>query len=171
MNQIIINRAINKLNKLRFRYSGFINVGIDNWRGYRFIFDCKSVRTCTNACINCPLFKLLKSEKLGLFSAGLLEATADDIKLFGPQKYLNCKTLKQYQKCYTTFIVNRTKSRIEIANELELIKGFSLIYSKYGNVIQKQNIFQNNIVQSALNQTKGSKQRIIKVEAKKLKLI
>ena len=92
MNKNIINIAVKKFQELYKKYNGFINVGVDNWRGWRFVFDTEDVRKCKNNCKSCPLYFLLKNERITDFSAGLYPASKEDKELFGPQNFLNCKT-------------------------------------------------------------------------------
>ncbi|MFA5022012.1 MAG: hypothetical protein WC508_02965 [Patescibacteria group bacterium] len=139
MEQKIIKKARIKFNQLSQRYNGFINVIVDDWRGYRFIFDTKDVRKCKNKCEQCPLYLLLKDEKSSLFSAGLYPASKKDKEIFGPQNFLNCKTIKQYQTCYLDFITKKIKSTDELKKESKLVNNLGFIYSANG---QKKKIEQ-----------------------------
>lgn len=130
MNKRILAKAIKEFEKLSAEYNGFINVIFDNWRGFRFVFDTKDVRKCNNDCKNCQLYKLLKKHGIGKNSLGLFLATKEDRKLFGPQKFLNCKTLEQYKKCFIDFILKKVKSDTELKEELFLVKNFRIIFSK-----------------------------------------
>lgn len=130
----ITNKKFRELSK---KYDGFINVIVDDWRGFRFVFDTEDVRKCKNDCQNCPLYQLLKNEKEGYFSAGLYPASEKDKKIFGPQNFLNCKTVNQYQKCYLNYL-EECKSKKEITEELKLVKNMKIIYSKKGEIAEDE---------------------------------
>ncbi|MFA6391542.1 MAG: hypothetical protein WCW66_02140 [Patescibacteria group bacterium] len=149
MRKDILKIANIKFKELSKKYDGFINVVIDDWRGFRFVFDTEDVRKCKNDCQNCPLFKLLKDEKSGLFSTGLYRATKEDKLLFGPQNFLNCKTIMQYQTCYLNFL-QQCRSEAEIKQELALVKSMKLIYSK-GNIKKTEDLFKKEILSKYLD--------------------
>lgn len=130
MNKRLLTIATKKFQKLSKKDGGFINVIFDNWRGFRFIFDTKDVRKCNNDCKRCSLYKLLEKEGISKNCFGLFPATRDDKKLFGPQNFLNCKTLNQYKKCFINFILKKTKKEKKIRKELFLVKNFKIIFSK-----------------------------------------
>jgi len=146
MNKKIINQAKIKFKKLSKNYNGFINVILDDWRGYRFIYDCVEVRNCQSRCSTCQLFKLLKNEKAGLFSAALYPARPEDKKLFGPQKYLNCKTMEQYKNCYLNFMNKKTLTAEEIKEELKLVRNLRFIFSKNNDVDSQEKQFKFDIL-------------------------
>lgn len=155
--------AVKKLQKLKSQYKGFINVGVDNWRGYHFILDTEDVRSCQNNCSKCSLYTLLKNEKKGLFSAGLYPASEKDKRLFGKQNYLNCKTLKQYQNCYTNFLIKKTKSAREIRKELSLIKNFKVIFSRENsNLNELEENFRKAVLKKVSRQVDPKKAMIIR---------
>jgi len=142
-------------------YTGLITVGVDNWRGYRFIFDTKDVRSCNNNCSTCPLYKLLKNEKAGYFSPTLYSASKVDKKMFGPQNKLNCKTLQQYKNCYISFLTEQTKTYKEIKQELKLIKNFTIIYSKGNTDLRRLEYkFRKDIMQESLRRLRGKKNNL-----------
>ncbi|MFH0951982.1 MAG: hypothetical protein V1838_02200 [Patescibacteria group bacterium] len=128
MNNIIYKIAQKKLEDLKDLYSGFINVGLDNWRGWRFIYDTEDVRKCQNKCSECTLYKLLKDEKEGQFTTGLIRANKKDKEIFGPQNYLNCKTISQYKNCYVSYLLKETNTKTEMIEELKLLKNYRTIY-------------------------------------------
>jgi hypothetical protein len=144
MRKDIIKIAKVKFEELSKKYDGFINVIVDDWRGFRFVFDTVDVRECKNDCQNCSLFKLLRNERPGLFSAGLYPASEIDKKLFGPQNYLNCKTLRQYQTCYMNYLAQCTLEK-EIKQELALVKSMKLIYSTV-NTKRIEEVFKQTIL-------------------------
>ncbi|MFA6106148.1 MAG: hypothetical protein WC745_00560 [Patescibacteria group bacterium] len=152
MNKKILKIAKIELKELSKRYDGLINVVLDDWRGYRFIFDTKDVRNCKNNCLNCNLYKAVNNEKKGKFEPGLYLANGKDKKMFGPQNFLNCKTLSQYQNCYAFFLVKVANTKNEIKNEICLIRNLKLIYAKRGgNLPKAENKFKKRIFRQALS--------------------
>ncbi len=162
MRKDILKISLKNFQKLSKRYNKFINVFVDNWRGYRFVFDAEDVRKCNNGCVNCDLFKLLKDEKENLFSAGLYLASENDKKLFGQQNFLNCKTIKQYEDCYANFLIKKTRTKQEIIKELNLIKTTEIIFSRNdrkGKMIKK---FRRAIIKKSIRLSGKRKIMIIK---------
>lgn len=161
MNQEIIRLASRKFQELEKKYNRFITVIVDDWRGPRFVFDTKDVRQCKNNCNQCPLFWLLKNEKAGLFSAGLYPASEKDKKLFGPQRFLNCKTIIQYENCYVNFLVKEANSEKEILDELDLIKNLRILFSTKGSAKMIERKFKKGIIRRALLLADDEKKKII----------
>lgn len=172
MSQKIIDIAIKKFQELSKNYDGFINVGVDNWRGWRFIFDTMDVRKCKNNCQKCPLYLLLKNEKKGLFSVTLYPANKEDKELFGYQNFLNCKTLKQYENCFVNFFLKKTRTEKGIREELKLVKNFRIIFSKENsNLVQKEKAFRKSIIKKLFKKAEFFKKSIIERIIKKEKII
>lgn len=92
---------MNNFEILENQPNNFINVIFDNWRGWRLIFDTKEVRNCKNNCSDCSLYLLLKNNNL---LDELYPANKEDKRMFGPQNFLNCKTIIQYINCYVNFL-------------------------------------------------------------------
>jgi len=170
MKKSVIKTAEKKLKNLQKKCNGFINIVVDDWRGYRFVFDTKDVRKCDNDCKNCPLYQLVKDEPEGLFSAGLYKASAADKKLFGPQNFLNCKTLMQYQNCYINFLAKKAKTEKEIKKELNLIKNMKIIFSKNKDKNKLNKKFKKNIISETLKLSRGQKKKIVTKYSQKLKI-
>ena len=162
MNQNIINTAIKKLEKLQKNYNGLVNVLVDNWRGWRFVFDTEDVRQCQNRCDQCALYQLLKNEKEDYFSPGLFPASLEDKKLFGLQNFLNCKTIEQYKNCYVNFLVKKANSKKEIRDEIGLIMNARIVFSKQGNTKRLEKRFQQQVLKQALKLSGKEKQKSIK---------
>lgn len=160
MRPYILKIASKKLSLLMKNYDKFINVFVDDWRGFRFIFDTEDTRKCINDCSNCDLCALLKNEPKGYFSSGLFPANNQDKKNFGYQNFLNCKTLEQYQNCYINFL-SLLKNEKEIINELQLIKKSVVLFSRNNRPIGLEKKFKNKIAYEALNNATGSKKRLI----------
>lgn len=172
MNQKIFKLAIKNFKKLSAKYDGFVNIGLDNWRGWRFIYDTIDVRKCRNNCKNCPLYLLVKDEKEGKFSAGLHSAGKKDKALFGPQNFLNCKTLKQYENCFVNFILEETNTEREIRDELRLVKNFRIIFSTEDtDLARKEKEFRKSVVNKLLKRTDIAKKLIIEKIIKQYKII
>lgn len=153
MNKKIIKIAEKKIKNLIEEYNGFNNVILDNWRGYRFIFDTEKFLTNKINGKKYRLSILLKNEKLGYFNAGLLLASSKDKKMFGKQKYLNCKTLKQYKNCYLNFI-KKINNKKELKDELKLVKNLHIFYSKNNNKNKLEKNFKNRILKSSIVKNK-----------------
>lgn len=158
----ILKIANKKFKKLQARYNGFINIIVDDWRGYRFIFDSVDVRKCRNNCATCPLYKFLKKEKCGVFSAGLFRASTVDKKLFGKQNFLNCKTLTQYRDCYINWLVFKINTEKELKNELDLVSNLRIIFTKNGNNKNIEKKFKRSIIRKACLLSRGKKKAILK---------
>lgn len=159
MNKKILKIAKKEFEDLSEQYDKFINVFVDDWRGYRFVFDTIDVRKCKNDCQNCDLCKLLRNRKeMKGFSASLYPASPKDRKLFGPQKYLNCKTASQYQESFINYIKEQ-RNETEIVKELELIRDLAVIFSKEGI-----NSTFKSLILSELIQTVGGKKRKLILE-------
>jgi hypothetical protein len=142
-----MNLASDAFERLSKEPNAFINMYVDNWRGWRFIFDTEEVRNCNNDCRNCKLYNLLKNEKEGIFSAGLYPANQKDKKLFGGQNFLNCKTLEQYIDCYVNFLLKEANTEREIREELNLIRNFRIIFSRETDDLKKkENEFRRSII-------------------------
>lgn len=159
--KLIIKEAEKEFKKIAKNHKNFINVIVDDWRGYRFIFDTQEVRQCQNKCSECKLYKLLKNKKLGIFSPGLLLANREDKKIFGKQNFLNCKTLEQYSQCYLNFI-KKIKNKKELLKELELISNLKVIYSRDYKINKLEKNFKNFVFKQAINRANGRKGDIIK---------
>jgi hypothetical protein len=151
MRQDILKIATKEFQKLFRNYDKFINVIIDDWRGFRFVFDTADVRNCRNDCLNCDLYKMLKDEKSGFFSAGLYSASEEDRKIFGPQNFLNCKTLKQYQNCYINFIQKKVRTKKELVNELKLLERMSVVYAGNKDKAKIEKRFKTAILRKIRN--------------------
>ncbi|HAT03601.1 MAG TPA: hypothetical protein DCS29_02370 [Candidatus Magasanikbacteria bacterium] len=162
MNKKILTIAQNKFNKFSKEYNNFINIIIDDWRGFRFIFDTDDVRKCNNDCPNCPLYNLVKDErKKNNFSAGLYKASNEDKVLFGPQNFLNCKTLEQYKNCFIEFLLQKAKTQKKIEEELDLIFNVEFIYTKNKNPKQTKEKFREDIIQKVLEKMEDPRKKII----------
>lgn len=169
MKKKVYKLAENKFKDLFKQYKGFINVVVDDWRGFRFIFDTKDVRNCNNDCDKCQLFLLLKNEKSDLFSADLYLANEEEKKMYGPQNFLNCKSLKQYQDCYINFLVKKAKTKKEIVDELNLIMKVKIVFSKNYDEANLEKRFKRTIINKALDLVDDKKRNIIQESIRNIK--
>ena len=152
---------------------------LDNWRGYRLIYDGPIVLCCPQKCDACPLFVAVGAdpkpipEKVLLTS--LYAASPEDIKLFpGRQRKLNCKTLLQYQNCFVTWLVEKCRSQNEIDEELTLIRDFRIIYHQgAGDLISFEKKVKRQIIQKSLRKIKRHSDQWVMINnsAKKIGLL
>lgn len=159
--KLIFESAAKKLQELRGKNGTFINIIFDDWRGYRFIYDTEEVRNCRNDCENCSLFKLLKDEKPGVFSAALIPATKEDKKLFGNQNFLNCKTKEQYKNCYVSFLLEKANTKKEIEDELALVKELRIVFSRSGDKSKVEKGFKASIINEFMKRAPQEKQDMV----------
>ena len=141
---------------LKKQPNNFINIIFDNWRGWCSIFDTTEVRNCKNNCTTCPLYLLLKKNNL---PNELYPASKKDKKIFGPQNFLNCKTIKQYINCYVNFLDKKCQTKKQIEKELSLIQNSQVIYSKDNGWDSKK--FKKTIIQKAKKKIDKNKNEII----------
>lgn len=163
MKKNILILATKKFEELFKKYDGFINVFLDDWRGYRFIYDIKKPLCCKNGCKKCPLFQLLKNEKkINGFTAGLYLANDEEKKLFGPQKFLNCKSFDEYQNCYINFLLKKCNTKKEVFDELNLVKNMEVIYSKNGSSEIQEIKFKKGVIKKTLLSSDSRTKKIIR---------
>ena len=162
MDKKILKIAKEKFRELSKKYDGFINLIVDDWRGYRFIFDTEDVRKCNSNCQKCPLFLLLRNEKRGIFSSGLCRATKKDQSIFGSQFFLNCKTLEQYKDCYVNFLLKEANTEKKIEAELELIDSCKVIFSKEQDLLELEKNIKNSILSKVFLLADKRKKKIMR---------
>jgi len=149
IDQEVLALANQKFKELSVKFDGFINVILDDWRGFRFVYDVGDSDCCEYGCEKCPIYQLLKDERDGLFNAGLYLASDEDKQLFGPKKYLNIKSFVEYQDCYVNFLVKRCSTRVEIFEELDLVKNLRFIYSRESSLRRQQIKFKKGVIDKA----------------------
>jgi hypothetical protein len=163
MDQSILSIAEQKLAELRGRFDGFVTVFLDDWRGYRFIYDVEASSCCTHGCPKCPLVRLLNFEQDGgIFSAALRCASDDDKKIFGPRKYLNWRSFAEYQDCYSNFLIQKCFTRKEINDELNLVRAMRVLYANTGSLRQLETKFKRGVISKALKRAKPKQKRFIR---------
>jgi len=163
MNDTIFKQALTKLEELLKKYDGFITIFLDDWRGYRFIYDIKPSNCCKDSCKKCPIYRLLKDEKeINGFTAGLYLASSKEKKLFGPQEFLNCKSFDEYQNCYVNFLLEKCNTKQEIFDELNLVKNMKVIYSKKDSPEKQEIKFKKGVIQKALASSETKKTKNIR---------
>ena len=118
---------------------------LDDWhsgsnkKGARIVYGLASDVGCCEECGLCPLFQFVgedsDEEKEGLHTSlcltppNFLELFASsEHKLLLRQKYLNCKTLVQYEIAYILFIMECCITEEELDAELEWVMGFRLLH-------------------------------------------
>jgi len=148
MNKLILQTAQQKLTELLKKYDNFNYIFLDNWRGYRFVYDINKDCTCKYGCSACPLYQLLKNEKpTNGFTAGLYLTSLKDRQIFGPSIFLNIRSYKQYQQCFLSYLKScKTKKQIE--KELKLIYSVRLLYSKKPNLSKQGKKFKQEIIKA-----------------------
>ncbi len=162
MNDTTFKQALIKLEELLKKYDGFITVFLDDWHGYRFIYDTRKSNCCENGCKKCPIYRLLKNEKgKDHFTTGLYLASSEEKRLFGPQKFLNCKSFDEYQNCYVNFLLEKCNTKQEIFDELNLIKNMKVIYSKNDSPKKQEIKFKKSVIKKVLASSKPKKIKYI----------
>jgi hypothetical protein len=152
---------------------------LDNWRGYRLIYDGPAVTNCPPSCNACPLFVAVgvdpKPIPENVLLISLYSASLKDMALFpGKQRMLNCKTLLQYQDCFVVWLVEKCRTQNEIDEELTLIRDFRIIYHQgAGDLISFEKQVKQQIVQKSLRKIKRHRDQWIRINnaAKKFGLI
>jgi len=146
---------MDRFKQLKKQDNNFINVILDDWRGFRLIFDTSEVRQCKNNCKQCPLYKLLQKNNM---LDELCPANREDKKIFGPQNFLNCKTIRQYINCYVNFLNKKCQTKKQLEEELKLVKNSKVIYSKE-KISSK--MFKKSIMKKVLKLVNRNKKEII----------
>jgi hypothetical protein len=159
----ILRIAKLKFKKLFENYRYFNVVFVDNWRGFRFVYDTDEIKKYSaNKFYKSQLYYLLGKERyVGKFSIGLHPANKADKRLFGPEIFLNCKTYKQYQNCYINFLLKKKLTYKQIIEELELIKNLKIIYSKTGSKKGLERKFRLAVIEKVLVKANKSKREAI----------
>lgn len=155
-------KAVAQAAKIIRKYPNVNNIILDDWRGWRFIFDTKETINCENDCNNCGLPKFLKQNFPSGSYARLIKAKKNDRIMFGPEKFLNCKSLKKYQNCYIYFILNKTRTKKEIIAELDLLMGLRVIYSAIGRPAALEYSFKAGVIRAILARSDKNKRKIIR---------
>ena len=116
---------------------------LDVWRGQtRLIIDSACSNDCHNACAHCLHLDFLNEDSVftdGVqqFPLGLFEWTEpEDIALFGPERYMQCKTMDRYASCFIEFILydTSTQNLHGLIKELELIRDVRVLWSPGGDI-------------------------------------
>lgn len=155
-------KAAAEADKIIKKYPNVNNIILDDWRGWRFVFDTKETCNCNNDCRNCSLPRFLKQNFRPDSYARLVKANKNDRLMFGPEKFLNCKSLKKYQDCYICFILNKTKTEKEIQDELDLLMGLRLIYSTSDSPGLLEYRFKAGVIRAVLAKSDRNKRKIIR---------
>lgn len=140
--QLLIAQKIS----LSLAKSGYFNyIILDNWRGWCLIYDIRKSRLVSK---RQALLLIKKYNKYKL--AQLKKATKEDKKIFGSSNYLNCRSLYSYKRCYINWFTLKINSIAEAKQELDLLKGFKILYSSSKNKSKIQNNFKRDVIRKAL---------------------
>lgn len=116
------------------------NAVIDSWRGVRIIIDCAETQNCKNTCSSCKVYKTLgqhpndfdyTKEPDKLHKPLFFWTDEKDIELYGPERFLQCKTLERYQQCFINCVLYDPDmhDRTNLLEEIRLIRDFEIIKS------------------------------------------
>ncbi len=110
---------------------------LDDWGAPRIIYDAPCVASCASNCDPCPLYQVL-DRVVGKEDAKLprdkfrktlgIDQVRQDMYPWCPQRYLNCKTWKQYLDCYLECLVHHCPTEKEVDEELDYVKHFLVLY-------------------------------------------
>lgn len=143
---------------------------LDDWNtregihGARIIYGASFVAGCNSKCSECPLFQRVGEDtpqETGInFKTSLCLATDAQLNLFASkQKYLNCKTLAEYQEAYAVYIAEVCTSQELIEAELDWVKGFRLLFldgkSDISFLREKEKESKSYIVENALEKLRA----------------
>lgn len=160
MNKKILQVARKKFKELAKKYNKFNIVFLDNWRGYRFVYDTDEAKKYRGKNLyKSKLYKLLENEKPDVFSADLYRTSPADKKIFGQNPFLNYRTSRQYRDCYVNFILKKARKKKQIIEELEYIRDLKIIYAKKGNKSKLEKEFRGLVVRKVLeriDKTRGA---------------
>lgn len=157
-----LKKSVDEAEKIIKKYPSLNNIIFDDWRGWRFIYDTKETRNCQNDCQNCDLFNFLKIDYRTTVYTRLIKAKKNDQIMFGPEKFLNCKSFKKYQDCYIYFILNKIKTETEIQAELDLLMGLRVIYSSSSSPGLLEYRFKVGVIRTILARSDFQKRKIIR---------
>jgi len=170
MNKKVLQIARKKFKELAKQYDQFNTVFLDNWRGYRFVYDTDEVKKYRGlSFFKSRLYALLKNEKPGLFSADLYPASREEKRLYGPNPFLNCKTYRQYRDCYAFFLLKKVHIKKEIVAELSLVKNLKVIYARTGGEKALEKKFRRAVISRVMASASEGKRMIIQNYAEKNK--
>lgn len=161
-----VPEAVKKAKQLVRENPGFFNVIIvDDWRGVRLIFDSEASAACTNDCNQCQHSRLFeRSQRKGRdLKVTLFKFTRKkDVKLYGPELFLPCKTARRYAKCFVNCILHDPDlcKRVSLQNEMKLVRDFVVVFND--GVLPKDELgrrLKRRIVSEALIKLDGTNRR------------
>jgi len=145
---------------------GLYAVVLDEWRGVRLIVDSIWSRQCRNNCQDCPQFDILSNlaplasvPQSASESVILYEWKAPkDLRLYGPERLLPCKTLERYGECFANCILFDEEMWHEpnLMEELQLVKTFKLVWSTRTGAREcraRERHFKRRIINSILDKS------------------
>ncbi len=118
----------------------FHTIILDDWRQVRLIFDsecsvtCHYYEACLETCYHRQLFPLdiQEATEQGPLRKTLYDLTSDKDKfLYGPERFLPCKTISRYAECFIRCILldEEMKEPVKLEEELELVRNFLVVYT------------------------------------------
>ncbi|MBT4376835.1 hypothetical protein HOD29_05675 [archaeon] len=145
---------------------------LDQWRTEKDQWNLTyGYNSCDNKCEGCGIYlatRCLEKDKDQNLRISQILATPEDLKNYGNQRALNCKTIDQYVKGFVTcFTSGYTLESID--EELSYVEGFKLIYLKgVDDLEQSEKGIKKRIVLEVLENTADEKSK--KVFQKKVKI-
>lgn len=117
---------------------------LDDWNadkrmvGPRIIYGAPFVRGCRSRCARCPLFLAVGDREepndTPLLRHTLCKARPEQLTILpSKQKYLNCKTTREYGAAFVRWILECCPDNASLIAELDWVAGFRLIYNRSFN--------------------------------------
>jgi len=136
-----------------------------DWRvGSVLVYGTTDARSCSPECLNslkcydCPIRNATREFNFSGFDfkIALFKASEEDLRVMpGRQRYLNCKNVEEYAKCFSSFMADPIlcPTPDNVRSEVSLIKNFRLVYWRgYGQSEMKRE--EERIRQMIINQAK-----------------
>ena len=129
---------------------------IDDWNNRRIVFGASFTANCQSACDSCPLYSTVGEDPEEInpdqLQTTLVRAREDQIETFSAkQRFLNCKTLKQYCEAYIEWFVKRCLDPETVIAELNWVAGFRIVFLKGDDdLAQREQANKRFIVQEFL---------------------
>jgi hypothetical protein len=124
----------------------FRRIFVNDWRGVRLLYDCLAPCQTMDQCTECGLQKLLGDESPRLatgVTTGLFEfVTPKDRRLYGPEKYLSCKSPRRIVQCFTAcFLCDEDLlDPTAFREELEYLRDLLSVWPLHGAPILERNM-------------------------------
>lgn len=139
-------------------------VVLDKWRGFRLVVDTVGSRKCQNNCQSCRNFQLFGEQQSGLKEEGFIPelkrwTEKQDKDLYGPERYLQCKTLDRYAECYIRCLLEDCSTKEAVLEELQLVRQFTVLYAGSQDLELTKNLICAKIIYTVLGQVGIEKRR------------